>query len=148
MSHLAIQELATGIFWSHRNSFPMSEIFYRSPILEPNHLSVSYCLPMVEVAHSLTLITNVNIFHCPNLRSCSFAQNGLRLLMEFCQNYFLKCQVFLKTFKCLQLLFSWKGLATFLWRTFSLALLVSPSFRKLVIILNCNSRMYFNARLI
>ena len=77
----------------------MSEIFNRSPILAPNHLSVSYCLPMVEVAHSLTLITNVDIFHCPNFRSCSFAQNGLRLLMEFCQNYFLKCQVVLKNFQ-------------------------------------------------
>ena len=38
---------------------------------------------MVEVAHSLTLIINANVFRCPNLRSCSFAQNGLRLLMEF-----------------------------------------------------------------
>ena len=34
---------------------------------------------ILQISH----FTNVNIFHCPNLRSRGFAQNGLRLLMEF-----------------------------------------------------------------
>ena len=105
---------------------------------------------MVEVAHSLTLIINANVFHCPNLRSCSFAQNGLRLLIEFVpiiyyssffKIIFWKAKL-QKTFNFLQVL--WKGIGhlfsegLFLWH-----LLVFPSFCMLVLILNCNRGIFF-----
>nr|POF23334.1 hypothetical protein CFP56_59158 [Quercus suber] len=48
MQHLAIQELATGSFRSHRNSFPVSKIFYRSTILELNLISVSIILDTLD----------------------------------------------------------------------------------------------------